>query len=120
MTCAYAVRGALRKFSGVESVEVSLNKGLATVLLKPGNAIRPEEFWEAIRKNGFTPKETRVVVRGDVQGGKLRISGSNQIFPLAGAIEDGNNLTLEGTLVPLRDLKATVPLLVRRVAGRAR
>jgi len=66
MTCAYAVRGALKKFSGVESVEVSLNKGLATVKLKPGNSVQPQEFWEAVRKNGFTPKETRVVVRGEV------------------------------------------------------
>ena len=43
MTCAYAVRVALKKFSGVDSVEVSLNKGLATVKLKPGNSIRPSQ-----------------------------------------------------------------------------
>jgi len=41
MTCAYAVRVALMKFPGVESADVSLNKGLATVKLKPGNTIRP-------------------------------------------------------------------------------
>ena len=49
------------KFSGVESADVSLNKGLATVKLKPGNTIRPSEFWEAIRKNGNTPKVTGFV-----------------------------------------------------------
>lgn len=36
MTCAYAVRVAMMKFPGVESADVSLNKGLATVKLKPG------------------------------------------------------------------------------------
>jgi copper chaperone CopZ len=66
MTCAYAVRGALKKFPGVESVDVSLNKGLATVKLKPGNTVRPQDFWETVRKNGFTPKEARVLVRGEV------------------------------------------------------
>ena len=46
MTCAFAVRGALKKLSGVESVDVSLNKGLASVKLKSGNTLRPEELWE--------------------------------------------------------------------------
>src|SRR5215471_21138517 len=67
MTCAYAVRVALMKFPGVESADISLNKGLATVKLKPGNSIRPSQFWEAIRKNGNTPKATHVIVRGEVQ-----------------------------------------------------
>ena len=73
MTCAYAVRVALMKFPGVESAEVSLNKGLATVKLKPGNGIRPSQFWEAIRKNGNTPKVTHVVVRGEITGGGTQL-----------------------------------------------
>ena len=40
MTCAHVVDVALRKVAGVESVEVSLNKGLATVKLKPGIRFR--------------------------------------------------------------------------------
>jgi copper chaperone CopZ len=48
MTCAFAVRGALKKFAGVESVEVSLNKGLAAVKLKPGNSVTPDQFWDAV------------------------------------------------------------------------
>ncbi|MCU1327871.1 MAG: Heavy metal transport/detoxification protein [Bryobacterales bacterium] len=114
MTCAFAVRGALKKFAGVESVEVSLNKGLATVKLKPGNKIRPQEFWEAVKNNGFTPKDTTVVVRGDVQGGKLTVSGTNQVFELSGdTTAAGKTLTLRGALTPQKDLKAPVPLQVR-------
>src|SRR6185436_18811319 len=84
MTCAYAVRVALMTYPGVESADVSLNKGLATVKLKPGNAIRPSEFWESIRKNGNTPKTTRVIVRGEVlgNGNQLRVSGSHEMFEL--------------------------------------
>ena len=98
MTCAFAVRGAIRKFSGVESVEVSLNKGLATVKLKPGNTIRPEELWEA---------------------SKFKVAGTNQVFDLvhgdALAKASGETLVVEAKLTPGKDLKA-VPLQIVRIA----
>ena len=125
MTCAYAVRVALMKFSGVESADVSLNKGLATVKLKPGNTIRPSEFWEAIRKNGNTPKATRVTVRGEVEAGgaQLKVSGSNEVFKLTAAPAVASQLknavgkvvSVEGTLTPVKDLKEAVPLEVQTV-----
>src|SRR5258706_12913070 len=127
MTCAYAVRGALKKVAGVESVEVSLNKGLAAVKLKPGNTVRPEELWEVVRKNGFTPKETRVVVRGTIGTStqlQLKVSGSSQVLNLTGDTklvqdatkQNGNTVVAEGSLKPAKDLKAAVPLEVRRIA----
>ena len=125
MTCAYAVRVALMKVPGVESADVSLNKGLATVKLKPGNRVRPSEFWEAIRKNGNTPKATRVVVRGEVLpgGSQLKVAGSNEIFglkddPVIGQqlrAAAGKAVTVEGTLTPTKDVKAAVPLDVQTV-----
>ena len=125
MTCAYAVRVALMKFPGVESADVSLNKGLATVKLKPGNAIRPSEFWASIRKNGNTPKTTRVLVRGEVlgSGAQLRVSGSHEMFELkAGPTviqqlkeSAGKTVTVEGTLTPGKEPKTAVPLDVQAV-----
>jgi copper chaperone CopZ len=126
MTCAYAVRVALKKFPGVESVDVSLNKGLATVKLKPGNTVRPQEFWEAVRRNGFTPKETRVLVRGEVTNSaslQLKVTGSNQLLDLKAepALLDearrqsGKAVTVEGALIPGKDLKAPIPLDVRSI-----
>ena len=125
MTCAYAVRVALMKFPGVEAVDVSLNKGLATVKLKPGNSIRPSEFWDAIRKNGNTPKSTRVTVRGEVPAGsnQLKVSGSNELFVLKAATAmaqqlksaGGKMVNLEGTLTPAKDPKSAVPLEVTAV-----
>jgi hypothetical protein len=113
------------KFSGVESADVSLNKGLATVKLKPGNTIRPSEFWEAIRKNGNTPKATRVTARGEVEAGgaQLKVSGSNEVFKLnaAPAVASqlknvvGKVVSVEGTLTPGKDVKAAVPLEVQAV-----
>jgi copper chaperone CopZ len=123
MTCAYAVRVALMKFSGVDSANVSLNKGLATVKLKPGNGIRPSQFWEAIRKNGNTPKLTEVTVRGEIQNGgsHVKVSGSGEVFPLKAAQplqqqingSVGKTVTIDGTLTPGKDIKATVPIEVK-------
>jgi copper chaperone CopZ len=130
MTCAFAVRGAFKKLSGVESVDVSLNKGLATVKLKPGNALTVEQFWDTVRQNGFTPKETSVTMRGEVvqSGGKLQLKLSNatRTYDLVAdpkapkAIEEvkrhtGKPITIEGSLVPGKDLKTPVPIQVRLV-----
>ena len=66
MTCAHVVDVALKKVPGVESVEVSLNKGLATVKLKPGNTVSVPQFWQLIHEKGYTPKATAVLVRGEL------------------------------------------------------
>jgi copper chaperone CopZ len=129
MTCAYAVRGALQNTTGVEKVDVSLNKGLATVTLKPGNTVRLQDVWETVRKNGFTPKETKVVVRGEVRGGakpELKVSGSNEVYVLLPdpkapkSMDDvrrhmGKTATLEGTLQPAKGAKTAVPLVTTGV-----
>jgi copper chaperone CopZ len=127
MTCAFAVRGALKKIAGVESVEVSLNKGLAAVKLKPGNTVSAEQFWDAVKKNGFTPKETHVVVRGDVlsTGGKvqLKVTGTTRAYELIADAKSskvldeakgltGKTITVEGSLTPEKDIGASVPLRV--------
>ncbi|MGH9628848.1 MAG: heavy-metal-associated domain-containing protein [Bryobacteraceae bacterium] len=87
MTCAHAVRGALKKMDGVESVEVSLNKGLAEMRLKAGNTVRLEEVWSVVRESGFTPKETNVTLKGEVitTGGNLKVkpSGLSEVYDLA-------------------------------------
>ncbi len=122
MTCAYAVRVAIMKFPGVDSAEVSLNRGLAAIKLKPGNTIRPSDFWDAIRKNGNTAKATHVTVRGEVLpgGGRLKVTGSGETFDLKPSQQAsqqlkaaaGKTVTIEGTLTPGKDVKAAVPLEV--------
>ncbi len=44
-------------------MEVSLNKGLASVKLKPGNTLTMQQFWQAVKRNGFTPKESSGVLQ---------------------------------------------------------
>ncbi len=124
MTCAFAVRGALKKFPGVESVDVSLNKGLAAVKLKPGNAVTPDRFWEAVKKNGFTPKETHVVVRGEVtEKMQLKVTGTSRTYELdphgsttaANEVKrlSGKTVTVEGMMMPGKG--ANAPIQVQKV-----
>jgi copper chaperone CopZ len=50
------VRVSLKSVSGVDSVDVSLAKGLAAVKMKPGNTTTLAQLQHAITKNGFTMK----------------------------------------------------------------
>jgi copper chaperone CopZ len=82
--CAHAVRVSLMSVSGVDSVEVSLEKGLAAVKLKSGNTVTLKQLQGAITKNGFTMKESHIVAAGKMalaaDGAKFQISGSNDVL----------------------------------------
>jgi copper chaperone CopZ len=85
------VRVSLKAVPGVELVEVSLEKGLAVVKMKPGNSVSFKQLNEAIAKNGFTMKDSVATVAGtvDESNGKavLRVSGSSDVLTL---IPDGS------------------------------
>ena len=130
MTCAHVVDVALKKVVGIESVEVSLNKGLATVKLNPGNAVSVQQLWELIHKNGYTPKNTAVSVRGEIANVngilQLKVSGTKDMVALAvdsknpAAFADaskkaGQTVVVQGVMVPAKDLKAASPLQVGQV-----
>ena len=80
------MRVSLKAVPGVESVEVSLEKGLAVVKMKPRNSVSFKQLNEAIAKNGFTMKDSVATVAGtvDESNGKavLRVSGSNDVLTL--------------------------------------
>jgi len=82
---------SLKAAPGGESVEVSLENGLAVVKMKPGNSVSFKQLNEAISKNGFTMKDSVATVAGTVgeSNGKavLRVSGSNDVLTL---IPDGS------------------------------
>ena len=80
------MRVSLKAVAGVETVDVSLEKGLASVRLKPGNATTLKQLQGAITKNGFTMKASKAIVAGTVQvtTGKtqLKVLGSNDVLDL--------------------------------------
>ena len=77
---------SLKSVSGVDSVDVSLAKGLAAVKMKPGNTTTLKQLQGAITKNGFTMKPSTAAIIGTVvvSDGKaqLRVSGSNEMLDL--------------------------------------
>lgn len=130
MTCAHVVNVALKKVAGVESVEVSLNQGLATVKLKAGNTVSVPQLWLLLHDKGYTPKTTTVSVRGDlaeVQGRiQLKVSGTKDVLTLladphnpaaygAASNKPGQTVILQGFMVPGKDLKASAPLQVSQL-----
>jgi copper chaperone CopZ len=80
------VRVALKNISGVQKVDVSLEKGEAVAVLAPGNTVRYEQLLEAIAKNGFIVKGAKVTAIGRVtvlnHTPQLNISGSGDHFRL--------------------------------------
>jgi copper chaperone CopZ len=80
------VRVSLKAVPGVDSVDVSLEKGLAAVKMKPGNTTTLKQLNEAIAKNGFTMKDSSAVVAGTVAVtngvATLTVTGSNDLLRL--------------------------------------
>jgi copper chaperone CopZ len=130
MTCAHIVDVALKKVPGVETVDVSLNKGLATVKLKPGNTVSVPQFWQLLHEKGYTPKATEVSVRGGLFGEpghlQLNVSGTRDVLNLTpdpknaaayneAAKKVGQSVVIQGVMTPDKDLKVLVPLQVNQV-----
>jgi len=130
MTCAHVVNVALKKVAGVESVDVSLTKGLAAIKLRPGNIVSVPQLWQLIHEKGYTPKATTVSVRGDlanIQGRlQLKVSGTNETLALVSDSKNasaygeaqkklGQTVIIQGVMVPAKDLKAPVPFQISQV-----
>ena len=81
------MRVSLKSVSGVDSVDVNLEKGLASVKMKPGNAATLKQLNEAISKNGFTMKQSTATISGTVVvangEARLQVSGSNEMLDLS-------------------------------------
>jgi len=104
------VRVSLKSVPGVDSVDVSLEKGLAAVKMKPANTTTLKQLNEAITKNGFTMKDSTATVTGTVVNANgnatLRVSGSNDLLQLvpqsttssSAASMVGETVVVEGTI----------------------
>lgn len=109
--CAHAVRVSLKSVSGVDTVEVSLEKGLAVVKMKPGNTTQLKQLNVAITKNGFTMKDSRAIVVGTVVvtdgNATLRVAGSNETLQLVA--QSGAALTVTSLVGKTVAVQGTIP-----------
>lgn len=75
---------ALKKMPGVEDAKVSLNDGVATLKLKPGNTVTVDQVRKFVLSNGFTPKEAEVVASGKLvdRDGRLAldVTGTDVVY----------------------------------------
>jgi copper chaperone CopZ len=104
------VRVSLKAVTGVDSVEVNLEKGLASVKMKSGNTATLKQLNDAIAKNGFTMKQSAATIAGTVVVANghtaLRVSGSNEMLELVPdspampvpASLDGKSVLVEGSI----------------------
>lgn len=131
------MRVAVKKIDGIDTVEVSLNRGVVVIRLKPENRVTLGRIRDAIRDNGFTPKEAEVRARGIVVedsghlalalpgiGAAFRLTADSQTPGMIGDLERvrGQGVTLEGR-VPERSrgAKGLLPLEARALSmGAAR
>jgi copper chaperone CopZ len=94
------VRVALKSVSGVDSVDVSLNKGVATVTLKDGNTVTMKQLQAAITRNGYSTKQSAVTAIGQISlkdnHWLLRVSRTDEEFLLT---PDGNAKLPDSSLV---------------------
>ena len=87
MTSAHVVNVAVTKIKGVASVDVSLNRALATIKLKPGNDIALSKLAQSIREKGYTIPAAEILVSGTLARVQnrwlLRIPTSGETLELA-------------------------------------
>jgi hypothetical protein len=126
------VRVSLKSVAGVDAVDVSLEKGLAAVKMKPGNTVTLKQLQDAITKNGFTMKQSNAVIAGTVlvSDGKaqLRVSGSNDVLQLItdspdvpnAAVMQGKSVVVGGTIPEAAKGKAPDSLRYRSITGGSR
>ena len=57
---------AVKKMNGVETVEVSLEKASAVIVLKEGNAVSLPELRRVIRNSGYPTRDAQVTARGKI------------------------------------------------------
>jgi hypothetical protein len=84
---------AVRKVNGVEKVDVSLNKGNASIKFRPESTAKYGDVRSGIEKNGFVIRDAQITARGKLQkangGLQFVISGSGETFNVTLA-EAGN------------------------------
>lgn len=127
------MRVAVKRIEGIDSVEVSLNRGVVVIRLKPENRVTLQQIRTAIREKGFTPKEADVRARGSIvedsgrlslafpgMGAAFRLRGDSQAPGIGGELDHvrGQEVTVEGRVPEMARGAAGPPLIEARTVSR--
>jgi hypothetical protein len=95
----------------VEKVETSTEKGSVRLDLARPNRVSLEQVWDAIKRVGFTPGETKVNLHGTVKidGSKtsVELPDSGKIYDIEGRTAAGE-IDLKGTTQPPPDPRTPI------------
>lgn len=105
--CAHAIHVSMKGIQGVNKVDVDLNTGLVAMQLAPGNSAAMQQFNQAVERNGFTHKDTKITAIGKLTGTAsapvFEVAGTNDRYALAGSGVNvatflGKTVSISGTL----------------------
>ena len=109
-SCSESLGKAFEKMRGVQHVEVGMKDGTVTLELADQNRVTLEQVWDTIKRIGFTPGDTKVIVRGQVKGAQLIVAGKT--IAVEGRAPEGENIELKGTITPPPDPRTTIKLRI--------
>ena len=111
VSCSDSLAKAFERLRGVKRVDVSMKDGTVTLALADQNRVTLEQVWDAVKRIGFTPGETKVTVRGSVKGDDLTISVIDKTIKIEGHVPPGG-AELRGTITPPPDPRTPLKLRV--------
>jgi copper chaperone CopZ len=109
-SCSESLGKAFEKMRGVQHVEVGMKDSTVTLELADQNRVTLEQVWDTIKRIGFTPGDTKVIVRGQVKGAQLIVAGKT--IAVEGRAPEGENVELKGTITPPPDPRTTIKLRI--------
>ena len=106
------MRVALEKVDGIETVSVTLKRGVAHITLKRGNTLTLSELRRIIKQAGYVSRQATVVVVGTARGTgakpALTVSGTKEVFDLNA--EPGRSLAdVERRIDRIVEITGTIP-----------
>ena len=114
-SCSATLAASLQRMRGVEKAEVDFKAGTVRLDLAEKNRTGVEQVWDAIKRVGFTPGETKVSVRGALKASKLEVPEIGKTFEIRfppGAREpEGDSVELTGVITPPPDPRT--PIVIR-------
>ena len=110
-SCSASLESIFKRMRGVESAEVDYKAGTILISLGPQNRISVEQIWDAVKRVGFTPAETKVQVRVVVAAGKIEVQEANRSYALEGHAAEGK-AEIKGSMSPPSDPRTPIVLRV--------
>jgi copper chaperone CopZ len=112
-SCSDSMGKAFEKIRGVTHVDVSMEHGTVALDLAEGNRVTLEQIWDTVKRIGFTPGDTKVSVRGSVQGAMLNVSVIDKSITLDGKAPEGEKVQLKGVVTPPPDPRTPMKLRIQ-------